>query len=198
MVLKRPRYLSTRALARFDARTRLHVGWIRKQKIWRSLYAARFEPSWFSIQAPCASAFLLFSVSSGDSNAVICGRDRGWVVISRIITHHAYNEQRNINIHKFCFYDRVSLYTEYHLYLWILIQARMSATNVEQSKRPTSPLLNLKACPWCRVLWRHRFVYTSREGFSESASFSVAEYHAISRFCSLEGPLAAKYDVLSI
>ena len=198
MVLKRPRYLSTRALARFDARTRLHVGWIRKQKIWRSLYVARFEPSWFSIQAPCASAFLLFSVSSGDSNAVICGRDRGWVVISRIITHHAYNEQRNINIHKFCFYDRVSLYTEYHLYLWILIQARMSATNVEQSKRPTSPLLNLKAFPWCRVSWRHRFVYTSREEFSESASFSVAEYHAISRFCSLEGPLAAKYDVLSI
>ena len=198
MVLKRPRYLSTRALARFDARTRLHVGWIRKQKIWRSLYAARFEPSWFSIQAPCASAFLLFSVSSGDSNAVICGRDRGWVVISRIITHHAYNEQRNINIHKFCFYDRVSLYTEYHLYLWILIQARMSATNVEQSKRPTSPLLNLKACPWCRVLWRHRFVYTLREEFWESLSFSVAEYHAISRFCSLEGPLAAKYDVLSI
>jgi hypothetical protein len=30
-----------------------------------------------SIRAPCASAFLLFSVSSGDSNAVICGRDRG-------------------------------------------------------------------------------------------------------------------------
>ena len=115
---------------------------------WRSLYAARFEPSWFSIRVPCASAFLLFSVSSGDSNAVICGRDRGWVVISRIITHHAYNEQRNINIHKFCFYDRASLYTEYHLNSWTLIQARISATNVEQSKRPTSPLLNLKACPW--------------------------------------------------
>ena len=32
MVLKRPRYLLTRALAHFDARTRLHVGWIRKQK----------------------------------------------------------------------------------------------------------------------------------------------------------------------
>ena len=165
---------------------------------WRSLYAARFEPSWFSIRVPCASAFLLFSVSSGDSNAVICGRDRGWVVISRIITHHAYNEQRNININKFCFYDRASLYTEYHLNLWPLIQARISATNVEQSKRPTSPLLNLKACPWCRVMWRHRFVYTLREEFLESAPFSVAAYHAISRNSSLEGPLAAEYDALAI
>ena len=198
MVLKRPRYLLTRALARFDARTRLHVGWIRKQKIWRSLYAARFEPSWFSIRAPCASAFLLFSVSSGDSNAVICGRDRGWVVISRIITHHVYNEQRNINIHIFFFYDRASLFTEYHLNLWILMEGRMSATDVEQSKRPTSPLLNLKAFPWCRVLWRHRFVYTLREEFSEIASFSVAEYHVISRNCSLEGPLAAEYVALAI
>ena len=151
-----------------------------------------------SIRAPCASAFLLFSVSSGDSNAVICGRDRGWVVISRIITHHVYNEHRNINIHIFCFYDRASLYTEYHLNLWTLIQAHMSATNVEQSKRPTSPLLNLKACPWYRVLWRHRFVYTLREGFLESASFSVAEYHAISRNCLLEGQLAAEHIALAI
>ena len=195
MVLKPPRYLSTRALARFDACT---SDGFESRKIWRSLYAARFEPSWFSIRVPCASAFLLFSVSSGDSNAVICGRDCGWVVISRIITHHAYNEQRNINIHIFCFYDRASLFTEYHLNLWTLIQARMSATNVEQSKRPTSPLLNLKACPWCRVLWRHRFVYTLREEFSEIASFSVAEYHAISRNCSLEGSLAAEYAALAI
>ena len=112
MVLKRPRYLSTRALARFDAHT---SDGFESRKTWHSLYAARFEPSWFSIRAPCASAFLLFSVSSGDSNAVICGRDRGWVVISRIITHHAYNEQRDINIHIICFYDRASLYTEYHL-----------------------------------------------------------------------------------
>ena len=155
MVLKRPRYLLTRALARFDAHT---SDGFESRKTWHSLYAARFEPSWFSIRAPCASAFILFSVSLGDSNAVICGRDRGWVVISRIITHHAYNEQRNINIHKYCFCDRAFLYTQYHLNLWTLIQARISATNVEQSKLPTSPLLNLKACPWCRVLWRHRFV----------------------------------------
>ena len=168
------------------------------RKIWSSLYAARFEPSWFSIRAPCASAFLLFSVSLGDSNAVICGRDRGWVVISRIITHHAYNEQRNINIQIFCFYDRASVYTEYHLNLWTLIQARMSATNVEQSKRPTSPLLNLRTCPWCRILWRHSFVYTLREELLESASFSVAEYHAISRNSSLEGPLAAEHVALAI
>ena len=169
------------------------------RKIWSSLYAARFEPSWFfishrafSFNSSAMRIRLSFVFGfSGDSNAVICGRDRGWVAISRIITHHAYNEQRNINIHIFCFYDRASLFTEYHLNLWILIQARMSATIVEQSKRPTSLLLNLKACPWCRVLWRHRVVYTLREGFSERASFSVAEYHAISRNCSLEGPLAA-------
>ena len=195
MVLKRPRYLSTRALARFDACT---SDGFESRKIWRSLYAARFEPSWFSIRAPCASAFLLFSVSSGDSNAVICGRDRGWVVISRMITRHAYNEQRNINIHIFCFYDRAALYTEYHLNLWNLIEGRMSAKNVEQSKWPTSPLLNLKAFPWCRVLWRHRFVYTLREEFSRIASFSVAECHANSRNCSLVGPLAAEYVALAI
>ena len=168
MVLKRPRYLPTRTLARFDART---SDGFESRRIWCSLYAARFEPSWFSVRAPCSSDFPLLSVSSGDSNAVICGRDRGWVVISRIITHRAYNEQRNINIHIFCFYDRASRYTEYHL--WTLIQARMSATNVEQSKRPTSPLLNLKACPWCWVLWRHRFGYTLRGEFLESESFDL-------------------------
>ena len=184
MVLMRPRYLSTRALARFDARTRLHVGWIRKQKKMALAICCSFRTQ---LIFNSSAMRIRLSFVFGFVRWLQCSYMRSRSRLSCDIAHNNTSRIQRTEKHK---HPQVLFLRPRICIYWVPLKL--------MNFNPSPHLGNNRRAKQAACLWRHRFVYTLREEFSGSASFSVAAYHAISRNSSLEGPLAAGYVALVI